>query len=173
MKTQAWGWLATAVLAAGLNSNYHNGGLQWLHDAADRVQHNTDAVLALATGHADRFLAEAQLASAQSSPSCPVSSALAAIRRSIAPVHNQQERFQMMTAREEEALARLEANRARMEARLVRLNMVNFTPVMMRGPRVVCPRVHVSVPQIPAMRMPVMKMPAPAIHIEYSEAGPV
>ena len=173
MKTQAWGWLATAVLAAGLNSNYHNGGLQWIHDAADRVQHNTNAVLALATGRADRFLAEAQLASAQSSPSCPVGAALAAMRHSIAPVRNQQERFEMMTAREEAVLARLEANRARMEARFVRVKMANFNPVMMHAPRVVCPRVRVSVPQIPAMKMPAVKIPAPDIHIEYLGAGPV
>src|SRR5215469_1149640 len=61
MKTQAWGWLGAAVLAAGLNSSYHDGGLQWAHEIADRVQHNTSAVLALATGRADQFLAEARM----------------------------------------------------------------------------------------------------------------
>src|SRR5215831_1299560 len=66
MKTQAWGWLAAAVLAAGLNSSYHNGGLQWAHEIADRVQHNTGAVLALATGRADEFLAEARMLKADS-----------------------------------------------------------------------------------------------------------
>jgi hypothetical protein len=174
MKTQAWGWLATAVLAAGLNSNYHNGGLQWLHEAADRVQHNTNAVLALATGRADQFLAEAQLASAQSSSSCPIRAALAAVRHSIAPVQAQQERFEAMTAREEAALDRLEANRARLETQFVRLNVANFNPVMVRAPKVVCPRVHVSVPRMPSMRLPVVTMPAaPTIHIDYSGAGPV
>lgn len=173
MKTQAWGWLATAVLAAGLNSNYHNGGLQWLHDAADRMQHNTSAVLALATGRADRFLAEAQLASAQNSPSCPVGAALAAVRRSIAPVRNQQERIEVMTAREEAALARFEADRARMEAQLVRVNVANFTPMVVRAQRIACPRVQVNVPHIPAMRMPVVRIPAPAIHVDCSGAGPV
>jgi hypothetical protein len=169
MKTQAWGWLATAVLAAGLNSSYHNGGLEWAHRAADRVQHNTNAVLALATGNADRFLAEAQLASARTSTSCPVSAALAAVRRSIAPIQSEQERFDAMTAREEAALARMEANRARMEAQIARLNMANFNPVVVRAPRVVCPRVRVSIP-----RMPVMKMPsAHVVHVEYSGAGPV
>jgi hypothetical protein len=169
MKTQAWGWLATAVLAAGLNSSYHNGGLEWAHQIADRVQHNTNAVLALATGNADRFLAEAQMASAQNSQSCPFSAALAAVRRSIAPMHSEQERFEAMTAREEAALARLEAHRARMEAQMVRLNMANFNPVMVRVPRVVCPRVRVSIP-----RMPVVRMPAtPMVHVEYSGPGPV
>ena len=169
MKTQAWGWLATAVLAAGLNSSYHNGGLDWAHRVADRVQHNTSAVLAWATGNADRFLAEAQLASAENSHSCPFSAALAAVRRSIAPVHSEQERFEAMTAHEEAALARLEANRARMEAQMVRLNMANFNPVFVRAPRVICPRVRVSIPRMPVVRMP----GTPMVHMEYSGAGPV
>jgi hypothetical protein len=178
MKTQAWGWLATAVLAAGVNSNYHNGGLQWIHDAAERVQHNSNAVLALATGRADRFLAEAQLASAKSSPSCPVTAALAAVRRSISPVHTDDQRFDAMTAREELALARLEANRARIEAQveaqLVRVNMANFTPMVVRAPRIACPRVNVSVRRIPAIRMPMVRIAAPpAIHVDCSGAGPV
>lgn len=169
MKTQAWGWLATAVLAAGLNSSYHNGGMDWAHRVADRVQHNANAVLALATGNADRFLAEAQLASAQNSHSCPFSAALAAVRRSIAPVHSEQERFEAMSARQEAAMARLEARRARMEAQMARLNMANFNPVMVRAPRVICPRVRVSLPRMPVMRMPV----TPVVHVEYSGPGPV
>jgi hypothetical protein len=169
MKTQAWGWLTIAVLAAGLNSSYHNGGLEWAHQIADRVQHNTSTVLALASGDAERFLAEAQLASARSSTSCPVSAALAAVRRSITPMHSEQERFDAMTAREEAALARLEANRARMEAQMAHLNMANFNPVVVRVPRVVCPRVRVSIP-----RMPMVKMPSShVVHVEYSGAGPV
>jgi hypothetical protein len=169
MKTQAWGWLATAVLAAGLNSSYHNGGLDWAHQIADRVQHNGNAVLALATGNADRFLAEAQLASAQNSHSCPFSAALGAVRRSMAPIQSEQEHFDAMTARQEAALARLEANRARMEAQMARLNVANFNPVVVRVPRVVCPRVRVTIP-----RMPMIKMPTtPVVHVEYSGAGPV
>jgi hypothetical protein len=63
MKTQAWGWLAAAALAAGLNASYHDGGLQWVHQAVDQVEHGSAAVLALAAGHADQFLAEARLVS--------------------------------------------------------------------------------------------------------------
>lgn len=169
MKTQAWGWLATAVLAAGLNSSYHNGGMEWAHQIADRVQHNTSAVLALATGNADRFLAEAQMVGVQNSHTCPLSAALAAVRRSIAPIQSQQERFDAMTAREEAAMARMEANRARLEARMARLNMANFNPVVVRAPRVVCPRIRVSVPRMPVVRMPSM----PVVRVEYSAPGPV
>ncbi len=173
MKTQAWGWLAIAVLAAGLNSSYHNGGLQWAHEVADRVQHNSNVVLALATGRADRFLAEAQLATLHNSPSCPLSAAVAAVRHSIAPVRTEHEQFEVMAARQQEALARMEARRARMEVQLARLNMANFNPGSVRIPRVVCTRVNVRVPRIPTMKMPVIQVPStPVVHIDYSGAGP-
>lgn len=173
MKTQAWGWLATAVLAAGLNASYHNGGLEWAHRIAARVGHNTSAVLALATGRADQFLAEAQIISAHQSRSCPLSAALAEMRRSIAPAHSGFDRFEevsdQFSARQEKHLAQLEANRARMEAQFARLSMAGFNPVVVRMPRVVCPRVRLAVP-----RMPVVKMPSiPVVHVEYTGAGPV
>src|SRR5437588_8030080 len=60
MKAQAWGWLAAAVMAAGLNASYHDGGLRWAHRIANQVEHNTSAVMALATGHADQFMTEAR-----------------------------------------------------------------------------------------------------------------
>ena len=63
--TQAWGWLAAGVLAAGLNAAYHDGGLEWAHRIADRVQHGSAAVVALAGGRADQFVAEAALLSAR------------------------------------------------------------------------------------------------------------
>jgi hypothetical protein len=170
MKTRAWGWLATAVLAAGLNSNYHNGGLEWAHRIAEQVEHNSNAVLALATGRAYQFMAEAKVVSAHHSTSCPASAVLAEVRRSIVPGHSEIERVEEMPAREEAQLARLEVNRCRLEAQLGRLRIANFNPVAVRLPRVVvCPRVQVSVP-----RMPVMKMPAiPVVHVEYMGPGPV
>src|SRR5579872_5211112 len=101
MKTQSWGWLAVAVLAAGLNSSYHDGGLQWAHRIADRVEHNSNAVLALATGRADQFMAEAKIISAHQSSPCPLSAVLAEVRHSIAPAHSELDRFEQMSAREE------------------------------------------------------------------------
>lgn len=173
MKTQAWGWLATAVLAAGLNSSYHNDGLEWAHRVADRVGHNSNAVLALATGNANKFLAEAQIISAERSPSCPFSTALSEIRRSIAPARSDFDQFEAMsaqlTARQEAQLARIEANRTRMEARIARLKMANFNPVVVRMPRVVCPRVRISVPRMPVIKMPSM----PMVQADYTGPGPV
>jgi|SRR5579872_2808273 len=170
MKTQSWGWLAVAVLAAGLNSSYHDGGLQWAHRIADRVEHNSNAVLALATGRADQFMAEAKIISAHRSASCPLSAALAEMRQSVAPAQAEFGRFEVMSAREEAQVTRLEMNRARMEERLARLNVANFNPVVVRVPRVVvCPRVHVSIPRMPVMRMPSI----PVVHVESMGAGPV
>ncbi len=166
MKTQAWGWLATAVLAAGLNSNYHNGGLQWLHETADRVEHNTHAVLALATGHADQFLAEAQLVASQSSPSCPVKAALAVVRHTISPVETEQSGFERMTARQEQAMARVEATRARIGVRLARLQMANFNPVVVRVPKVVCPRVRMSMRRMSVASIPGVVVTPQAIRVE-------
>jgi hypothetical protein len=160
-------------MAAGLNSSYHNGGLEWAHRVADRVGHNSNAVLALATGNANKFLAEAQIIKAHQSPSCPFSAALAEMRRSIAPSHSDFDQFEAMsaqlTARQEAQLARIEANRAWMEARFARVNMANFNPVVVRMPRVVCPRVRISIPRVPVIKMPSM----PIVQAEYTGPGPV
>ena len=178
MKTQAWGWLATAVLAAGLNSSYHNGGLQWAHEIADRVQHNSNAVFALATGRADQFVAEAQILGARQSPSCPWNAVLAEVRQSIAPSHSEFDRFEAMSAgfsaRQQVQLARLEANRARMEAQFARLNMANFHPVVVGVPKITCRRVHVSVPRVKIAPMRSLSIPsAPVVQVDYSGPGPV
>jgi hypothetical protein len=93
---------------------------------------------------------------------------LAEVRHSIAPAHSELDRFEQMSAREEAQLARLEANRSRMEARFARLNMANFNPVVVRAPRIVCPRVRVSVPRMPAIKMPSV----PVVHVGYTVPGP-
>ena len=134
MKTQAWGWLAAAVLAAGLNSSYHNGGLEWAHEIVNSVQHNTNAVLALATGRADQFLAEARMLQLESSQNraldredrdikvevqhCPFAAAIARAQNSFDQSQAQFDDLQALSAREQAKLARMEANRARIEARV-------------------------------------------------------
>ncbi|SRR6266567_2415387 len=179
--TQAWGWLSAGVLAAGMNASYHNGGLQWAHEIADRVEHHSAAVLALASGNASQFLSEAQMLSVRHEPtSCPLSTTLARVQSKIARSQAGRDEFEMMSAREEAQLTRLEASRARLEARVqarvaaqtahLRLASVAFAPVSLKAIQVpvVCPRIHVNVPQIPVMKMRV----APEIHIE-PPAGPV
>ena len=114
--TQAWAWLTAGVLAAGLNASYHDGGLQWAHQVADRVEDRSAAVLALASGRADQFLTEARLLTARDeTASCPWVTTRARVQ---SEVDRSQARWDVMSAREEAQLGRLEANRARMEAQI-------------------------------------------------------
>jgi hypothetical protein len=177
--TQAWGWLVAAVLAAGLNASYHNGGLQWAHAIADRVEQGSTAVLAQASGHAGQFLTEARLLTARTeTASCPFATTMTQVQTRITrSSETSVERFDVMSAREERQLARLEANRARMEAQLarqtahIRIATAAFAPIAVKAmpAPVVCPRVRVNVPRMPMIKMPVV----PVIHIETASAGPV
>jgi hypothetical protein len=173
--TKAWGWLAAGVIAAGLNAAYHDGGLGWLHRVADRVC-NSAAVLGLASGRAEQFLAEARVLTARYEvESGRLASAVAQVESGIARSEAGYGRVEDMTAREEAGWARMEADRAEMESQFAtqaaQLRMVvsavdsahlNRTSVS------VCPRVHVNVP-----RMPMIKIPAPVNHIGTLGTGPV
>ena len=176
--TQAWGWLVAAVVAAALNASYHNGGLQWAHQIADRVEQRSAVALALVSGNANQFLAEARLLTAQTeSASCPLTTTLARVETRIEPSETTVERFDVMSAREERQLERLEANRARIEARVaaqtarIKVATAVFAPVAVKvSPApVVCPRVRVNIPRVPMIKMPVM----PQIHVETNSSGPV
>jgi hypothetical protein len=179
MKTnQAWGWLAAAVLAAGLNASYHDGGLQWAHRFAEQVGHNSAAVLDLASGRADQFLSEARLLTARNeTASCRWATTLARVQTRIAQSQAGVEHFNLMSAREEAQLGRLEANRARMEAEIAtqtahfRIATANFAPLALKAipAPAACPRVRVNIPKLPMMKLPV----APQIHIVVAGTGPV
>jgi hypothetical protein len=172
MKTQAWGWLIAGVLAAGLNASYHDGGLQWAHELADRVEHGSAAVVALASGNAERFLAEAQLVSAKNeTASCRLSAALARAQARLARSKSRFSRFNTltafndMTARQDAQLAWLDGNRDRIQAQVdaqtahIRIPAVNFRPMVVRLPAVpVCPRIHlnnihVNIPRTPSVHI--------------------
>jgi len=172
MKTQAWGWLAMAVLAAGLNAGYHDGGFRWAHRIVGRVGHSTSAVLALATGRADQFLTEARVIAAHRHSSCPMEAAAAEMQAALAPAETNFAEFEQMTARQEAQLAKIEAKRAGLEARLIRIRIaaVALNRIEVPAPRVsVCRRIPVNIP-----RMPMIKVPAPpVIHVETGNLGPV
>jgi multidrug efflux pump subunit AcrA (membrane-fusion protein) len=201
MKTQAWGWLTAAVLAAGLNSSYQNGGMQWAHEIVNRVQHNTGAVLALATGRADQFLAEARMVSVDRQKSkCPFEAAMAEARSSLDRSQSEFDQVQALSDREQAQLARLEARRARIEAqvqsKLARIqfadsgftmtkgsfanNEFSFTsdgsaPLVVRVPRIQCPHLRVSPQRIPRVRVriPRIDIPAPVVEVGNSGTGPI
>ena len=170
MKTQAWGWLTTAVLAAGLNASYHDGGMQWAHEIVDRVTYNTSAVLALATGNAEQFVSEARMLTARTEPrSCPLSTVWARVQTRIEDPEARFTQFEVMSARQQAALVRLEANRARMEAEVARIRIpaVALNPIVVPSPRIsVCPRVRVNVPRVKIL-------PMPMVHVEMPGTGPV
>jgi hypothetical protein len=201
MKTQAMGWLAAAVVAAGLNASYHQGGMQWAHRVADQIEYRTGAVIALAAGHAERFFAETQLAKAElvneqlanekvqalgGASSCPLERAIAQVQSRIADSQTRFERFNdrlqtVVSAREakeqarmEDRAARMEAQRDRIEAKVSSLHIpaMTFSSVNVPMPKIdipkidVCPRIRVSVPQVPTIRIPQVEVPSmPEIHI--------
>jgi hypothetical protein len=172
MKAQAFGWLAAGVLAAGLNASYHNGGLEWAHRIADKVSYDTNAVLALATGNADRLYSQARMARVgeESSP-CRLSLAMARVQNAIPRSSAAFAQFDRFSDRQNVQLDRLSARGARMEARLVRVNLpeIAVTPVVVNVPDVhVCPRVRVNVP-----RVSVKAPEVPEIHIEMPSADPI
>jgi len=176
MKTQGWGWLAAAVLAAGLNASYHDGGLHWVHRIAGRVGDSTTAVLALATGNAEEFLTQARrIELHRQRASCPFEAAVAEVREDVeamtVPVRSEFGQLEVMSAHRRVRLARLEANRARMEADLAHLRIpaIAVNPMVVAEPRVsVCPRVRVNILRIPRVKM----YPMPQVRVD-SGAGPV
>jgi hypothetical protein len=185
MKTQAWGWLGAAVLAAGLNSSYHNGGLQWVHEISDRVQHNTNAVLALATGRADQFLAEARMlklerdvdsadvdrvsAAETQAPQCPFSSAWAHAQNSFDKSQAEFDHFQALSDREQAKLARLEATRARIEAhvqaRLARVHLADNGFRFSDGDFSFADNVNPVVVQVPRIHCPRVRVATPHVRV--------
>lgn len=194
--TQAWGWLVAGVLAAGLNASYHNGGLRWAHQAveqiADQVEYRSQAVLALASGDADRFATASRMVTARNqTASCPMTAKLAQVQTEFQNdfasnfenkfenkfadgMARSQARLDVWSARNEAQRDRLQAQRERMEARIqarvntevarIRIPAAAFSPVSVRMPA--CPRIRVEVPQVPMVRIP-----APEIEVEGS--GPI
>jgi len=172
--TQAWGWLTAGVLALGLNGFYHDGGAAWAHRIADQVAEQSEAMVDLASEHVDGFMGRASLVAARDeTTSCRLATAVARFQTKIARMQNGMPRFEAITARQEGALARVEASRARIEAQVAR---VRFAPVAFNTatiPAVVCPRVHVNVPRVSVLRLPVVKIPAPVVRVEVLGGGPV
>jgi hypothetical protein len=184
MKTHAWGWLIAGVVAAGLNASYHDGGLQWAHEVADRVEHGSAAVVALASGNAERFLAEAQLVAAKNeTTSCRLSAALARAQARLARGESRFSRSNSltavngMTAQQDAQLAWLDANSDRIEAQIqaqvdaetarIRIPAVAFRPVVVRMPEIpACPRIHLSPIHLNIPRTPSAHISAPRIDVD-------
>ncbi len=155
--TQAWGWLVAGVLALGLNGIYQDGGAAWAHRAVSQVMlkisQPAEGVFALASGHADRFMANSRMVIARDkTSSCRLATAMARMQARVARRQTGFADLEAMSAREEAQMARLEASRARIEAEVVRKGFAraDFDPV--------CPRVRVSIPRV--------RISVPGMHIE-------
>jgi len=173
--TQTWGWLAAGVLAAGLNAAYHDGGLEWVHRSADRLEHGSETIVALVKGSADRFLAEVRLAGHDEAAFSSVDAAVAQVQAKLADGEEGIARVDAMSARQQAQLARLQAVRARIEARIAaRSARCRLAPAIAPAAFVrvavppACPRVRVGIPQVPRIRVP-----SPVIHLENAGSGPV
>ena len=172
---QGWYWLAAGVMALGLNGMYHDGGAEWAQQFVNR----SAAVVALASGHAERFLASAR----EQTVLCRVATEMARFQTKMARSQTGFAHFDGMTAQQEAGLARLEANRAqfeagraRIEAQVARLDFVSaslspefgaaFGPKRIKLP-VNCPRLRVNIPRTFA------RVPVPTVRVETSSAGPI
>jgi len=185
MKTQAWGWLIAGVMALGLNGFYHDGGLEWAHEAAERTTSQASAVLGLAGEKTDQFLADARVLmaryEAESVERAPLADAQCRMQWAMAEVQTEMSRTQAerdrFAAREQCRMARLEVNRARTEvriaARTAHLNLARaaFNSAALNPVPPVCQRVRVSVAPMPKIRIsaPV----TPTIEVVRPSAGPV
>jgi hypothetical protein len=172
---QGWYWLAAGVMALGLNGAYHDGGTEWAH----RLVNRSAAVVALASGQADLFLASAR----EQTVICRVAREMALFQTKMARTQTGFAHFDAMTARQQAALARLEGNRARfeagrarMEAEVARLDFASaslspefgaaFGPKRIQLP-VICPRLRVNIPRT------FVRVPAPTVRVETLSAGPI
>jgi hypothetical protein len=174
MKTQAWGWLTAGVLALGLNGVYQDGGAAWAHRQMDgvmaRISDRSQAVLALATGRVDWFMAKANVAATRNeTTSCSVATAVARFQTRMARTQTGLAQFEAISGREEAARARMEANRGRIEAQVARARFMPADFKMVTIPAV-CPRVQV---RIPRMSVPRPMVRVPEVHVAAMGAGPV
>jgi hypothetical protein len=178
--TQARTWLAAGVLALGLNGFYQDGGAAWAHGAVNaaiaRIDNHAEAVLALATGRADWFLAKADSVQARGqTAACRFATAVARVQTRMMRSHSDMENFEEMSARQEAALARFEASRARIEAQVARVHIASVDFQMPEMPAVSCPRVRVNVPgvEVPRVHVPKFRIPAPLVHVDAAGSGTV
>lgn len=163
--TQAWGWLAAAVLAAGLNAAYHDGSFAWAHRIADQAQHVSGAVVALASGRADRFLAEAETLTARNNDEMTVLSDTteAQADREMARAEAAYARVEAFSAREQAHCARIRAEHAHMAARIAAHHAV------MQGPNGEIDAAFrtIEIPEIPAMSPVRIEIPQVNVHCSH------
>ncbi len=190
-----------AVVAAGLNSSYHNGDLQCLHRAAEQAKHRTLGVLALATGRADQFLIQAQIVAAHERADSSLAEAISPVEiesavseasegsvEALSACPEQQRarieaRIKVQRDRMQSAQARMEAAQTRLAAKAEHLQMVqiNLNRTLKGLPASFNPVMKSFNPMVkmvacPRVRVsvPQIAMPQlPAVRFDAGAAGPV
>jgi hypothetical protein len=198
MNIQASGWLIAGVMALGLNGFYHDGGFAWAHRAIAEFEHNTTAVLALASGRADEFLAEVKpVVVHQESASCPIATAFARVQTKVAqlaqvaPAQTYQvnldrllaaqvvasDRLQEMSDRRQAAIERAQAKQVEVQARIAaKMVRIQSMPALQYASfETHCPQVHVHVPRVhvPEIQIPQVHIPQISVPAIDMGAGPV
>lgn len=174
---QAWGWLMTGVVAAGMNASYHNGGMEWAHRIADRVSHETNAVLALATGNAGRFYREARVirVAQENKSQCQLSLAMARVQENVQRAGPLSDvalaQFERVSDREQAQVDRLEAQGDRIKARLARIQVPAVQLSAIDMPEVDVPEVDVPEVNVPAVHVSGVRVPA--LHVASFRVQPV
>src|SRR3984893_19227223 len=96
---QGWYWVTAGVMALGLNGMYHDGGAEWAQQFVNR----SAAVVALASGHAERFLAAAR----EQTVLCRVATEMARLQTKMARTQTGFAYFEAMTWQREAVLGRV------------------------------------------------------------------
>ena len=123
---------------AGLNASYHDGGLQWAHRIAGQIENRANVVLALLMVAPMRPLPRrvSRMTAADENSEYRFDSALAHAQTKLGKLER---RIQSASGFVDRKLARLQANRARVEARLSRSpGFPTFGVHVGVGPRCMC-----------------------------------
>jgi hypothetical protein len=163
--THAWGWFAAGVVALGLNGVYHDYGAPCAHRTLEklmeRIVEPSRSVIALASDHADWFMAKSGIVAARTeTAACRLGSTRMHLQTKVGRNRIETSRFERISAREEMAIARMEANRVRIQEQ-VEEHLARMRPVRVFDSSM-CRRVRVNVPHIEGS--------APGVHIENVSA---
>ena len=178
--TQAWIWLSAGVLAAGLNAVYHDGGAAQMREIAcriadrvvNRVIDNSERVVARTADRADHLLTLARLTVREDeSVPCRYKAVVPTLQARLDGQRDAEiARVNLLVAHKQAQLARVEADRDRVEAVLTDIRIPNVEMHISS-----CPRIRVNVPRIPEVhvQVPNVRIPAPEIQIDNSMSDPI
>lgn len=157
-------------MALGLNGFYQDGGFVCAHRVASQLESRSAAVLALASGEAEQFVAEARrVASRDETTAADFVTPLARSEEKIARTESEFDHWEAASDRQQAQFVRLEARQERIraiKARLTcrRIQTVEAEPAVFKFVRIqACPRVHVNIPRMPAVNVPRIDIPSVSI----------